>query len=209
MNILITFIVSIVTIKLFFTIEKRLEKYYLSSNKKVRGRIIENKSRKIFRVFSLIWQFVAAIEISCLHVKFECNVYFVILTVIFIILRIAAIRELKEMWSFDVEVKYKHYLVQSGIYRLLDHPAYIGNAFIPLFFLFIGAINTSIFCSICLAGFYVYRTSYEDAIINKLHSKNNKRYELVRCNESYLASTLSCKVKKNAKPSAALEKGII
>lgn len=194
LNIYFLFMVVIVLIRLFFFLEKRLEKFCLSKFSKVRGRSIENRSRKLFKTVLLICQFAAAIEILCHHGKLAYNVYFFSFAIISVGLRIAAIRELKEMWSFNVELKYKHYLVQSGIYRFLNHPGYIGNAYIPFFFLSIGATNTSLFTSLCLAGFYVYRTSYENAIINKLRSKHNKQHATISCHEPYIVSALCSKV---------------
>lgn len=186
LNIYSLFMVAILLVRLFFYLEKRFEKLFLSKAGKVRGRSIENRSRKIFKTVSLIFQFAAAIEISCYNGNLAFNEYFFLLAIISVCLRIAAIRELKQLWSFNVELKYKHYLVQTGVYRFLNHPGYIGNAYIPFFFLSLGATKTSLVSSLCLAGFYVYRTSFENAIIDKLRSKHNKQHASVSCHEPYL-----------------------
>ena len=82
-------------------------------------------------------------------------------------LRIAAIRELGPLWSYHAYLFKDHYLVESGIFRWLQHPAYLGNIHIPGLILAVGAPFSAVVAFFLVMVFYSIRMRAENQLLSR------------------------------------------
>lgn len=168
MTIIAVQIVTIaVTMYSCFQVLSCVEKKYI---KKSRSNPIvhEVHSLKTFKVYRNILCISAALEILILQVALPCieiSILGLLLVFTGMTLRILSIIELGEYWSYNVVTFQNHKLVQTGVYRLFKHPAYIGNIYVVGLFLCFGASYSALFSFIALVVFYEYRRRLEDRLL--------------------------------------------
>lgn len=110
--------------------------------------------------------FCASIEVILYH-NFSGFAFVLGILMLFVgmSLRIVAIKKLGPLWSYHACLFNKHHLVQSGIYKWLQHPAYIGNVHIPGLVLSIGAPFSTIAAFFLVVFFYLIRTRAEHQLL--------------------------------------------
>ena len=119
-----------------------------------------------FKIGRLIIFLLASIEVV-LYPNFSVSTLLMGILIIFagMYLRIAAIKELGPLWSYHACLFKDHYLVESGIFGWLQHPAYVGNIHIPGLILAVGAPFSAIVASFLVMVFYLIRMRAEHQLL--------------------------------------------
>ena len=139
------------------------EKMWRSKSKVACSAImIDYKSLYIFKKIRLILIIAGAFE-STLHNTpgYTALICGLVLYVIGIGLRSAAIFSLQEFWSYHVIRISNHKICKLGIYSVLKHPAYVGNIYILGVLLMMMAPCTAFFSFLFIVVFGSYRISLE------------------------------------------------
>jgi protein-S-isoprenylcysteine O-methyltransferase Ste14 len=100
----------------------------------------------------------------------------IVMTVIGLIIAIAARKTLADNWSSDVELKKDHTLITVGVYKYVRHPIYTGITLMGL-----GAIivEQSIFATIFFIGmvaFLLFKMKKEETLLLKHFPKEYPAY---------------------------------
>lgn len=169
-----TFLLLLILVKIQSFIEK------ISISKKIEPKIfiIEKKSKNIFKICLILILLLITIENNYYQTetfKSLKNIFLFVGILLYIFgftLRILAIRELGRYWSFNIELKLNHKMINSGIYKYIKHPGYLGNLYIVGISFFMGAIFTSIVSLIFITIFAFYRIRLEKKYILNPLRKN-------------------------------------
>lgn len=153
------FLILYYSIIFLSVIEKKfLIPNYFSAN----SLIVDSKSLKWFKNARFSSTLLAALECS---IYSNWSVGLFILSGLFVFLglflRISAIRSLGPFWSYHVVRYPEQPIIKKGIYRLVPHPAYMGNIFLVGLYLLVGAKFTSFITFIWVALFALHRISLE------------------------------------------------
>lgn len=145
----------------------RIEKRYIRSTTNP-IKFAVRWSLYLFKKMRLLLFLVASIELVFFPNFNDFFFYIGILLVgTGIYLRISAIKELGSFWSYHACLFENHYLVESGIYSWLKHPAYIGNIHIPGLILSFGAPISSIMALFFILSFFFIRVKAENQLLPK------------------------------------------
>lgn len=146
--------------------------------KKNKYKIIKNLdtlSLKIFKKIRSILFVVGALESTFTYV-FQPSLFlfgaFLVLTGIAI--RLLAIINLGQLWNYNVVLYDNHKVIRTGIYRYINHPAYLGNIFIVGIFICSNSLFTATISLFFITVFYLYRSNIENNIISKLEKVNER-----------------------------------
>jgi isoprenylcysteine carboxyl methyltransferase (ICMT) family protein YpbQ len=124
------------------------------------------------QLFKLMTSFIfIMISIECVFYS-SLNIFSVVLGLIIILLgltlRILAIQTLGSMWTFHVALLEEHKYIDTGIYRYVKHPAYLGNIYIIGLALIFGSLYSSIFASLWITSFMLIRIPIEDSLLSEI-----------------------------------------
>jgi len=163
-----SFMYSFFFIFLFFKVESKLEKLFKKQDRLDEEIIFEeSKSLKLFKFFNILLCCIASGEISYYSVHFSYSSIFAsIFIAIGFFLRILAIKELGNYWSYNIKIYKKHQIIQTGIYRYLNHPAYLGNIYILGFFMIFNLYYTSLITTFFILLFGIWRAKIEDKYLS-------------------------------------------
>lgn len=138
-------------------------------------KTFDNNSLRVFKYMRLILFLLCSFECQIFH---NYNIYSFIVGLILIgsgiLLRTCAINALGQFWSFNVVLFNNHKYITKGVYRYLNHPAYLGNIYLVGLFLLFNSQITSLISLIFMTIFYCYRSSLEDKILKpwkEIHEK--------------------------------------
>jgi protein-S-isoprenylcysteine O-methyltransferase Ste14 len=153
---------------LFFKVESKLEKLFKKPDRLDEEIIFEEfKSLKLFKFFNILLCCIASGEISYYSVHFSyLSIFASIFVAIGFFLRILAIKELGNYWSYNIKIYKKHQIIQTGIYRYLNHPAYLGNIYILGFFMIFNLYYTSLITTFFILLFGIWRAKIEDKYLS-------------------------------------------
>ena len=162
------FVYSFLFMFLFFKTESKLEKLFKKQDKLDEEIIFEeSKSLKLFKFFNILLCWIASCEISYYSVHFShLSIFALIFIVIGFFLRIFAIKELGNYWSYNIRIYKKHQIIQTGIYKYLNHPAYLGNIYIVGFFMLFNLYYTSLITTFFILLFGIWRAKIEDKYLS-------------------------------------------
>lgn len=126
------------------------------------------------QVFKLMTKFIFfMISIECVFYS-SLNIYSVVFGLIIILLgvtlRILAIRTLGAMWTFHVAILEEHKYIDTGVYRYIKHPAYLGNIYIIGLALTFCSLYSSLFALLWITFFMLIRIPIEDFLLSKIRS---------------------------------------
>ena len=109
---------------------------------------------------------------------FPCLSYIgLVLMVAGYILRMAAIRQLKQFFTVNVEIQSGHQLIQSGLYSLMRHPSYTG-ALLMFFAIAICYYNwvSILIIMVPITAAFLFRISVEEAALSSTFGKSYEEY---------------------------------
>jgi protein-S-isoprenylcysteine O-methyltransferase Ste14 len=91
----------------------------------------------------------------------------ILLTIIGLIIAIAARKTLADNWSADVELKKDHKLITTGIYKYVRHPIYTGITIMGIGTICaLQSIYSVIFYTVMI-GFLIYKLKKEETLLLK------------------------------------------
>lgn len=146
-----------------FKIESKLEHFFFSSKKNDAVVFEEKKSLAYFKYSIKALCVIGAIELSIK--KYQISYIGLILVVIGVALRIFAIKQLGDFWSFNIKIFKNHKIINTSLYHYLRHPAYIGNVYIVGLFLFFCCYLCSAIALLIILFFGYWRSKKEEYLL--------------------------------------------
>lgn len=146
----------------------KVEKINIKKNEDL-GNAFYIQSLVRFKKIRLLIYMFASIE--TVYFMGNCTIFLIvgsILVVFGMFLRIAAIKSLGKLWSYQIRIYEKHYIVTTGVYKYFRHPAYIGNIHIVGLVLLIGSPISSLLCLIFIVCFCFDRARIENMLLLNL-----------------------------------------
>jgi protein-S-isoprenylcysteine O-methyltransferase Ste14 len=94
-----------------------------------------------------------------------------------LLLRIAARAELKDYFTYSINVVKDQKLIKSGIYRIIRHPAYLGTMLfiLSLSFLFVSAV--SLLLLLLSIPFCIIKIRNEELLLTEVFGEEYNRYK--------------------------------
>lgn len=171
-------IIYFVFIVLFFSAESKIEKLFRKKGQDQKIEYEEKTSIKFFKSFQFLISIVSSIEFAVLSENrnlLVLNMAFGLLLVITgIYLRIKAIKTLGIYWSYNIKILAEHKIGETGIYKFIKHPAYLGNIYILGIFLISNLYYTITISCIFLAFFSIYRIKKENRLLSEIEYVNRE-----------------------------------
>ena len=146
----------------------KIEKINIKKNNDS-GNIFSVKSLTRFKNIKRLMFILASVETVCL-VKI-CDTFLIgglILVFSGMVLRLSAIKSLGKLWSYHIKIYENHYLVKTGVYKYLRHPAYIGNIHIVGLVLLVGSPISALLSLAFIVYFYFDRAKIENKLLLNL-----------------------------------------
>lgn len=154
-------------------IESRIETFFKKETKREREIVFETWSLKVFKCGRASLCIFAGFEVlDPSGITAEYSFLGFALFALGVGLRVEAIRSLGETWSYHPVRFSDHRIVTRGVYRLLKHPAYLGNIYLPGLLLTVGAELSALYSTAFVIVFYLYRTRVEAELLLGLEETN-------------------------------------
>lgn len=147
-----------------------------------KGHVVAKWTINVLAFIFFVFVLCSFFEVTFFHKKEIQKVIFFICVIIYgieLLFRFWCIRSLKNLKSYNIEIRHQHRVIREGPYRYIRHPIYLGMILESILIPFsVQAYVTLLIPLFFYIPLLIYRMIIEEKVLGKLSGTQYKRYIL-------------------------------